>query len=170
MRPHGKYSVFWLLFGIAFQFAFAEGFLLIVKHFLSEDPEALAKYPYVRIALYIFWAPFMIKNLLDYIKEWKVHNATKRLEKMVDAPKTAAAKAAAKAARGAAAAAAAKAAAQSKALERERAERDRQNREWQERTTKEQRQQNAKQSKYCAHCGTRIVTGAKFCPKCGGKQ
>ena len=158
----GKHSVFGLLFGIIWQFAFAEGFLLIVKHFLSEDPEALAKYPYVRIALYIFWAPFMIKNLLDYIKEWKVHNATKRLEKMVDAPKTAAAKAAAKAARGAAAA---KAAAQSKALER-----DRQNREWQERTTKEQRQQNAKQSKYCAHCGTRIVTGAKFCPKCGGKQ
>ena len=165
--------MFWLLFGITFQFAFAEGFLLIVKHFLSEDPEALAKFPYVRIALYIFWAPFMIKNLLDYIKEWKVHNARKRLEKMVDAPKTAAAKAAAKAARGAAASAAAKtakAAAQKQALERERAERDRQNREWQKRTTEEQRKQNQAAAKFCPHCGTRIVAGVNFCPICGGKQ
>lgn len=169
MRPRGKYSVFWLLFGIAFQFAFAEGFLQIVKHFLSEDPEALAKYPYVRIALYIFWAPFMVKNVLDYIKDWKADNAKKRLAKMVDAPKTAAAKAAAKAARGAAAAGAAKAAAQNRALEMERTERDRQNREWQRRTTEEQRKQN-QAAKFCPHCGTRIVAGAKFCPKCGGKQ
>lgn len=158
------------MFGIIWQFAFAEGFLLIVKHFLSEDPEALAKYPYVRIALYIFWAPFMIKNVLDYIKDWKVESARKRLEKVVDAPKTAAAKAAAKAARGAAAAAAAKAAPQNKALERERAERDRQIREWQKRTTEEQRKQNQAAAKFCPHCGTRIVAGAKFCPQCGGKQ
>ena len=130
-----------------------------MKHFWAEDPEALAKFPYFRIAMYIFWAPFMIKNVLDYIKEWKADNAKKRLAKMVDAPKTAAAKAAAKAARGAAAAGAAKAAkaaAQNKALEMERAERDRQNREWQKRPTEEQRKQNQ--------------AAAKFCPKCGGKQ
>ena len=166
----GKHSVFGLLFGIIWQFAFAEGFLLIVKHFLSEDPEALAKYPYVRIAMYIFWAPFMIQNVLEYIKDWKADSARKRLAKMVDAPKTAAAKAAAKAARGAAAASAANAVAQNKALERERVERDRQNREWQKRTAEEQRKQNQATAKFCPHCGARIVAGAKFCPACGGKQ
>ena len=142
-----KHSIFGLLFGIVWQIAFAEGFLLIVRHFLSEDPEALAKYPIVRIVMYVFWAPFMLKNVLDYLKEWKAESAQNKAWKTAQEATEKAAKEARQRLQEKADAEKTKEAREQAELERERAERDRQNREWQERTTKEQRRQNAERDR-----------------------
>ena len=151
-----KHSIFGLLFGIAFQIAFAEGFLLIVRHFLAEDPEALAIYPKVRVGMYIFWAPFMINNIRLYLIDWKLEraeNAGRDLAKK--AVKSAVGKSAEQTAKKRASEEARERlkrkvdaektdfSGEQEALERERAERERANREWQEQATREQRQQNA---------------------------
>lgn len=155
-----KHSIFGLLFGIAWQFAFAEGFLLIVRHFLSEDPEALAKYPIVRIGMYIFWAPFMLKNILDYLKDWKAESAQNKAVKTTRKAAEKAAKSAAKKKAEEQAAKEARKRLQKKVdgektkeareqaeLEREREERDRQNREWQKQATEDQRRQNTERDR-----------------------
>jgi hypothetical protein len=139
-----RYNLFWLLFGIAFQIAFAEGVLLIIRHFLAEDPEALARYPIVRIVLYVFWTPFIIKNIVDYLREWKAHNAAidaVRKKAKAEGRKLSrkeAEKAAEDAVRGVR---------EEIQLEEERAERDMENRAWQERVTREQRRENQKPSR-----------------------
>ena len=161
-----RHSLFGFLFGMAFQFAFAEGVLLIIRHFLAEDPEALAKYPYVRIALYIFWTPFIIKNALDYIRDWKAEAAVRRLEKMADKDRNAAERAAAKAAREAGR----KKAREQAELERQRAQYQKQIDDKARKDVKEQREQAARESKICPNCGARIVARANFCPQCRAKQ
>ncbi len=161
-----RHNLFEFLFGIAFQVAFAEGVLLVIRHFLSEDPEALARYPYVRIALYIFWIPFMIKNALDYIREWKREAALRRLEKMADKDRNEAEKAIARAAREAGR----KKAGEAAELERERALRQKLVDDKARRDVEEQRKQAAAESKICPNCGARIVARANFCPQCRARQ
>ena len=70
-----KHSVFGLLLAIAVQFAFAECFLLIVRRILAEDPAALVMYPKVCVGIYVFWAPFMIRNIRTYLLDWKTERA-----------------------------------------------------------------------------------------------
>ena len=161
-----RYSLFGLLFGIAFQIAFAEGVLQVIKHFLSEDPEALMRYPQLRVGLYIFWTPFIIANIVRYIRNWQAEQARIRLEEAADALKTPEGREVSRKAREAARKAA-----------REQAELERGRRLYQQRIDEkarrdiaEQRKQMEQQAKICPHCGTRIVSRAAFCPKCGGRQ
>ena len=161
-----RHSLFGFLFGMAFQIAFAEGVLLIIRHFLAEDPEALARYPYVRIGLYIFWTPFIIKNAWDYIRDWKAEAALRRLEKMADKDRNKAERAAAKAAREAGR----KRTKEQAELERERAMRQKLVDDKARKDIREQREQAARESRICPNCGARIVARANFCPQCRAKQ
>ncbi len=77
----GKYNIFTFILGNAFQFGFAIAFLAVLRYFLSEDPEALAYYPYLRIGLWIFWTPFIIKNNIDFFKNWHLTRMERKAKK-----------------------------------------------------------------------------------------
>ena len=109
---------------------------------MKEDETASAAFPYIAVALWIFWTPFILKNCYEYIRDWRAEAAERRLISRVDKDKTATAKEAAKKARQAAKDAKKAAEDEERELEEERRQRERENREWQERTTREQREQN----------------------------
>lgn len=159
MRPREKYSVFWLIFSLVFQIAFAEGVLLIIRHFMAEDPAALRAFPYVAWGLRIFWSFFIIRNLRQYIAGWKAYNARKRLEAAADAPRSPEERAAAQQARE-----------EARELQRQREAYQRQIDEKARRDIAEQRRQAAQQAKFCIHCAARIPADSTFCPVCGRPQ
>ena len=70
-----KHSVLGPLLGLAVPFAFAEGFLLIVRLVLAGDPAALAMYPKVCAGVYLFWAPFAIRNIRTCLRDRNIEKA-----------------------------------------------------------------------------------------------
>ena len=163
-----------------FQIAFAMAVLAFIHSQMSRDPVAERAFPYVVVALWIFWTSFIVANCRRYIRDWKAEAAAEEmLQGGTDRLRREAARE-----RLLRKSWQEKELSEEEQLIEERKERDRQNREWQERVTKEQRAQNERINReieeeadrkrkeqpgaaFCSRCGAKLGPGSRYCPRCG---